>query len=258
MTDKTQPDGAERDTPDRPGDDRYRHILAEAAHEIRSPLQNIISQLSILRRIVPENEEVEGIVQRVTEEALRAKRQLSNVLSGTVEPRYAFGRFHLGTVITSCARQYEARAADRGIRLVVWDDAKSLPDITADREKIEQILVNLLDNAVKYSFRGEDIDIHGAVERPLVRFWITNFGIGIPSEYHDAIFEPYHRRAAEERRRFIAGTGIGLSIVREIVSKHAGTVDVRSVPTLSDPARKGTDEGHVVTFRVTLPMEATE
>jgi signal transduction histidine kinase len=117
-------------------------------------------------------------------------------------------------------------------------------------------VTNLIDNAVKWSFTGELIHIRGQVLPGWVVFTVEDQGTGIPDDRKKAIFEePFLRKVLEDKKRFIAGTGIGLKIAKKIVDAHHGTISVTSVPFLDDPRRQGPEHGHVVTFTVRLPWK---
>jgi len=103
---------------------------------------------------------------------------------------------------------------------------EDLPPIKADLFKLEQMLVNLLDNAVKYTDRGE-ITVSVAVQDKRVRIQVRDTGIGIPKEDIPRIFERFYV-VDKSRSRKSGGTGLGLSIVKHIVLLHHGTIDIES------------------------------
>lgn len=233
--------------------ERFRNLLFATSHEFRQPLHNILSQISVLRKHSSQSPRAKQIMDEMEEQAYRAERQMRNALTfgGTLECDFA--ESDLGALIESCARQFHARAADRGIKIITWDSAKRLPRIEMDRDQIAQVVTNLVDNAVKYSFRGENIDIRGNKLQDAVRFSVQDRGIGIPADKRDGIFKPFARLPVRDPTREIAGTGIGLTLVKNIVEAHGGSIDVSSEPFLDDPRRQSPEDGHVVTFTVTLP-----
>ena len=121
------------------------------------------------------------------------------------------------------------------------DVKENLPSIKADRFKLEQMLLNLLDNAVKYTDRGEitvSMDVHGK----RMHIQVRDTGIGIPKDDIPRIFERFYV-VDKSRSRKSGGTGLGLSIVKHIVLLHHGTIDIESALS------KGT------TVTVTLPTD---
>jgi two-component system phosphate regulon sensor histidine kinase PhoR len=115
--------------------------------------------------------------------------------------------------------------------------------VTADPFKLEQVFINLIDNAIKYTERGS-IGVSLAREEGSVRVSVADTGIGIPAEHLGRIFERFYV-VDKSRSRKVGGTGLGLSIAKHIVLLHNGTIDVASVP------------GHGTTFSVILPALLT-
>ena len=106
---------------------------------------------------------------------------------------------------------------------------KELPEVWADRGRLDQVLMNLLENAVKYSKNGGKVSISGALEGDMVRVFVRDTGIGIPQKDLPRLFERFYR-VDEARSRERGGTGLGLSIVKHIVQVHGGGVTVQSIP----------------------------
>lgn len=232
----------------------FLDALLVTAHEFRGPLQDVLSQLAVLFNQFPENEEALRIESEIEEQMYRAKRQMDNSLAlGPTEHAPTNGE--LGPLFEEIAQQYRVRAAARGIRITILSSAMRLPPVMMDQDRMAQVITNLIDNAVKYSFRGESIDIRGRSTSRHVIFTVTDMGIGIPAGERERIFEPFERKVVRDPTRPIRGTGIGLMVVRKIVAAHNGTIRVSSTPFLDDPARQGPEEGHTVVFEVQLPTE---
>jgi signal transduction histidine kinase len=113
-----------------------------------------------------------------------------------------------------------------------------LPQVRADRDRLHQVLMNLIDNAVKYSHAGEEVEVSATAANGCVRIDVIDHGPGIPRDAHGMIFEKFGRVQGATGK---PGTGLGLFIARSIVEAHGGTLDVRSVP------------GEGSTFTVELP-----
>jgi signal transduction histidine kinase len=113
--------------------------------------------------------------------------------------------------------------------------------IVGDRARLRQVLINLLDNAVKYTPAGGTIRVAVAVEQPWVHLRISDTGIGIPAEDIPFIFDRFYR-VDKARSRKVGGTGLGLAIVRWIVEAHGGSINVEST------------EGVGTTFHLRLPL----
>jgi len=139
----------------------------------------------------------------------------------------------------------EPQAHRKGIRTVI-QMAEDLPDVPAHPGMLEQALVNLVDNAIKYSPENGVVTIEGKrVGRDHVEVAVIDSGPGIPSEHLTRLFERFYR-VDKARSRAVGGTGLGLAIVRHIVQRHGGTV--RAESRLGKGSR----------FVVTLPIEAEE
>jgi signal transduction histidine kinase len=101
------------------------------------------------------------------------------------------------------------------------------PDVVADTTQIEHVFANLLTNALKYTPAGGKITISAETEKEHVRFLVADTGSGIPKEYLSQVFDQFFRVPGQETK---TGTGLGLTIVREIVQAHEGTVRAESTP----------------------------
>jgi signal transduction histidine kinase len=234
--------------------ERFKFIMKVGAHEFRGPLNSIVSLLTVLSdRLASQPSEIHEKFKMIEEQAYRAKTQMDNALTFDMEAPVNCGEESLGLLFMAAEREFTARAAQRNIKIIVWDSAKKLPKIQMDGNRMAQVITNLLDNAVKYSFKGEKIHIRGWQSDTMVRFSVQNWGLGIPEAFHEAVFEPFQRKVVEDKTRFIAGTGMGLPIVKQIVAAHKGRVKLTSEPFLDDPRRQGAEHGHIVTFMVELP-----
>ncbi|KAF0221511.1 MAG: two-component system OmpR family phosphate regulon sensor histidine kinase [Geobacteraceae bacterium] len=131
-----------------------------------------------------------------------------------------------GTVIQA-ARLLEQNARNKGVRLILGD-MHEVPRILADRGRLEQVLINLIDNGIKYTPAAGSVTVSATDIGPMVKLEVKDTGIGIPAKDLPRIFERFYR-VDEARSRDVGGTGLGLSIVKHIVQLHGGTVAVESV-----------------------------
>ena len=118
---------------------------------------------------------------------------------------------------------------------------ENTPDLIIDQERIKQVIVNLLNNAIKFSYEGSIITIFVRKTGNYVLFEIQDFGRGIPKDKQDKIFEIFYQTDSERDRKF-GGVGLGLAISRGIILSHGGNIWVESEP------------GKGSTFRLTLPI----
>jgi len=118
---------------------------------------------------------------------------------------------------------------------------KLLPAIKADKESITQAITNLIDNAIKYSGEAKNIIVRASVEDQYLIITVKDFGIGIRKEEIDKVFERFYR-GGDELTRTVKGSGLGLTLVKQIVEAHHGKVSVES------------EVGKGSTFSVKLPL----
>lgn len=213
--------------------ERKDQHLTAVAHELRTPLTSIRSFSEILLRHEDAEPEIRreflGIVQRESE---RLTRLVNNVLdlarieSGTA--KLATSEFDARDVLADAAATVRGAAAEAQVEVVV-DVGASPRTLRADRDRVQQLLVNLLANAIKFSPAGARVEAVVGGEAPggRVSFEVRDHGRGIPKEDQARIFERY-QRVEDASSPARAGTGLGLAISREIVQLHGGTLGVES------------------------------
>jgi signal transduction histidine kinase len=149
-------------------------------------------------------------------------------------------------VLALCAGVVDsAQVRALGKNTVMLQAPTSMQPLRCDEALLRQVLVNLVENAVKYSPEGRRVDLLIGQEPGWVRFEIVDEGIGIPAAEHERIFEKFYRLDAAMSRG-VGGSGLGLYISREIVMQMGGTLTVRSTP------------GEGSTFSVVLPRNRTK
>ena len=205
-------------------------LISEMVHELRTPLTSIVaySELMLRREIPPV--QARSFVETIYQEAL----SLSNMTNGFLElSRLQSGRirmdmvnFNLTDLVREVMQLLHPQTDERGLTL-----SATLPNqeafVTADRDRIRQVLVNLTSNAIKYN---RDAGVVNILVEPLdaqhVCVSVSDTGRGIPEKDQARIFEKFFRVADSEG--YATGTGLGLSIVKQIVEAHGSTIDVHS------------------------------
>jgi PAS domain S-box-containing protein len=236
-------------------EERRAEVLAEldrtktaffnnVSHEFRTPLTLLLAPLQELLAAPPERQAPQEREQ--LEAAYRNGLRLLKLVNTLLDfSRLEAGRLQavytptdLATYTAELASLFRSAIEHAGLRLTV--DCPPLPEpVYVDRDQWEQIVLNLLSNAFKFTFAGE-ISVSLRAERERVVLAVHDTGTGIPPEEVPHLFERFHRvQGAPARTQ--EGTGIGLALVQELVRLHGGTVDVRS----------GVGEGS--TFTVTVP-----
>ena len=236
-------------TQQRKAEERRREFVANVSHELRTPLTNIRSYAETIRDagdelprelensfldiVINESDRMTHIVQDLL--------TLSRLDSGRSEMNMA--RFDFGAAIDSVLRSIELEARRHGHELT--HDYHDLPMIMGDRGRIEQVMLNVLGNAVKYTPDGGHIRVTAGTVGERVWMEVADDGIGIPKADRSRIFERFYR-VDKARSRESGGTGLGLSIATEIVQRHNGTL------SLVDREGPGT------TVRLELPIRQSE
>jgi len=224
------------------------NFLANVSHELRTPLTSIRSFAEILLRF-PDEESTqrEEFLQIVVTESDRLTRLIDDVLditkieSGHME--WSFSSVELPSLLSFCLRTMTPLAEEKGLSLRLQVPA-NLPPVHADRDRVAQVLNNLLANALKFTASGR-ITVGAAVGDEQVRVYVSDTGPGIPEGEREQIFKKFHQ-IGEGLTAKPRGTGLGLAISAEIIAAHGGRLWVDSAP------------GSGSTFHFTLPVAGRE
>ncbi|MCG8415942.1 MAG: ATP-binding protein [Pseudomonadales bacterium] len=221
-------------------------FLAAMSHELRTPLNGVIGASQLLQRdggLTEKKQELVNVVLRSSETLLELVNNvldLSRLDSDSIELEEI--PVDLRELLSTTVAPLGFQAREKGINfsVVVEDDIP--PWVIGDPTRLRQIILNLVGNAVKFTNSGEiEIVMDTALER--IRLKITDSGIGIASDAQASLFEPYVQASAATQRKF-GGSGLGLTIVKRLVSAMKGKIVVDSVP------------GRGSVFTVFLPLEA--
>lgn len=221
---------------------------ADASHELRTPLTIMRGELeSIIQRYPALSDVLRERLGSILEETERLSRiteslfTISRLDAGEAKTNPV--TFYLIDLVKTTTDQMLLLAEEKSIAITI--DQRAPVKVTGDTARLKQVVVNLLDNAIKYTPAGGKISITISEEQHKACFTITDTGIGIHSNALPHVFERFYR-ADKARSREQGGAGLGLSIVRSIVQAHGGTVEVESV------------ENKGATFRVILPLAEGE
>ena len=228
-------------------EERRKEFVANVSHELRTPLTNVRSYAETLRSaegdipqemensfldiIISETDRMTHIVQDLL--------TLSRLDAGNTEMRFAPFSFRESVENVCRANAMEARRHSHTLTCTLAED---MPEISGDRQRLEQVVTNILGNAIKYTPDGGHIAVTGGGSGRSVWVEVTDDGIGIPEKDRDRIFDRFDR-VDKARSRESGGTGLGLSIAKEIVERHHGSL--RLVPR----------EGRGTTIRLVLPID---
>ena len=236
-------------TAQRKNEEMRKEFVANVSHELRTPLTNVRSYAETIRTTpdIPREME-ESFLDVIISETDRMTHIVQDLLtlsrldSGRTDIKMA--RFSLLEAIDSVCRAVDLEAQRRGHTLLrQYDD--TLPMIEGDRNRLEQVMMNVVGNAIKYTPDGGTISVDAGVRGRKVWITVSDNGIGIPQQDRERIFDRFYR-VDKARSRESGGTGLGLSIAREIVLRHHGSIALAA------------HEGPGTTVRIVLPIRQRE
>lgn len=225
-----------------------QQFLATMSHEIRTPLNAVIGMTDLLQDS-PLNAHQTKYLNAIAYSANNLLALINDILdftkieSGKIE--FERASFYLSEVLEGLQGMFMLKAQERGLTLTL-DAHEDVPDrLEGDRVRLDQILINLVGNALKFTEEGE-VSVYvepvtSLEDEILLQIEVTDTGIGIPQDRADSIFNSFTQASSDTTRKY-GGTGLGLAIVRELVERQGGQIEVESTP------------GEGSTFRFTLPF----
>jgi signal transduction histidine kinase len=221
-------------------------FLNIAAHELRSPLGIINGYVSMLLDGTLDDDDRNKALQRIAEKSDEMGRLITEMLETarmeSVGLQLTLAEFDLLDLVEEAMRALDPLLGNNH-RFTTRGSSDALP-VRADRARIATMLLNLIDNAIKYSPDGGDIEIAWSRRAGIGHISVTDHGVGISREQQSMLFTRFGRLVTPETSN-IRGTGLGLYLAREIARLHGGDIVVAS------------DPGRGTTFRVTLPVQIT-
>lgn len=215
--------------------DRARsELVAQAAHELRTPLTTIRLYTEELIEGFSEMTEAEQgeAMNVVSSETRRLERIVSDMLSmSEIEAgklSIVQDDVRMDDVLEMLRHDYEVQAREQGLTLE-FDFSPKLPVLRGDRDKITLAMHNLVSNALKYTPPGGEVRVTAECEGERFVFEVSDTGIGVSPEQLERVFERFYR-CRDERTSHVAGTGLGLSLARDVARLHGGDVKLESVP----------------------------
>jgi signal transduction histidine kinase len=222
-------------------------LIAEFVHELRTPLASIGTSTYLLLRPEMSQEQREAMIHGIHSETMRLNTLASTFLdlarleSGRVQ--FHLAAFELLPLLEECRQIMQAKADEKQI-VVQLEVPQGFPPVDADRDKLKQVVLNLISNAVKYNCTGGRVTLSAGRGEKDWTLAVKDTGMGIPTKALPHLFEKFYRVNASEGK--VPGTGLGLSICKQIVSGHGGSIAVKSTPG------KGT------TFTIHIPCKKIE
>jgi two-component system sensor histidine kinase SenX3 len=206
-----------------------RDFVANVSHELRTP----VGALGVLAEALADEEDpaaLHRLATRITAEVERARRLIEDLLDlSRIETKgpHPEGRVQVDGAVAAALERVRSVAAQRAVH-VVQTARQPAAVVVGDEGQLVSAIANLLDNAVKYSDPGSDVEVAVHTNEGDVEVLVRDRGIGIPARDLERIFERFYR-VDRARSRETGGTGLGLSIVRHVATNHGGEVLVRSI-----------------------------
>ena len=222
-------------------------FLATVSHELRTPLNAILGWAVIARRKV-ENPDVEAALATIERNARAQMRiiedmlDVGRIISGKL--RLEIGPVKVADAVHGAAQAVRPAADAKGVKLDIEVD-EDVATIGADADRLQQIIWNVLSNAIKFTPAGGSVHLSASRDDSDVVIRVTDTGQGVPPQFLSSLFERFRQADGSTTRRH-GGLGLGLAIVRQLVDAHGGTVHAES---------EGIGKG--ATFTITLPARSS-
>ncbi len=222
---------------------RQREFLSDASHELRTPTSVIKSRCDVTLRRERSAEDYRSAIVTIKETSARMTSIIERILDASrIESKIfsmKMSQADLSALISEAVKLIEPSAVVQDVRVNFTSTGRSV--VRCDRERISEVFVNIIENAVKYNRHGGSVEIEIGREENFTVVTVADTGIGVLEEEKEKIFERFYR--VDKSREVVPGTGLGLSIVKAIVESHRGRIEFESV------------FGKGSTFKVYLPMD---
>ena len=220
-------------TEQRKSEQTRREFVANVSHELRTPLTNVKSYAETILSAGDDlpKELRENFLGVIVSEADRMTRIVKDLLTLT---KFDYGKMEMNisrfAFREAIENVYKAVALDaqNHKHTLTLECPEDLPQVDGDRERLEQVIMNIVSNAIKYTADGGKIEMVAGTRGKNVFIRVSDNGIGIPEKDLPRLFERFYR-VDKARSRESGGTGLGLSIAREILSQHKGDIRIESV-----------------------------
>ncbi|MBI5892823.1 MAG: GHKL domain-containing protein [Deltaproteobacteria bacterium] len=224
---------------------KQRQFLSDASHELRTPTSVIKSYCDVTlkkERNKNEYEEALNVIRDASERmALLIQKILDISRLETKDILLKKEVIDIGAILNNVYKLMLPIAEENNIEILLNNGKKV--DVSGDRERLTELFINLIDNAIKYNKKGGKVIISSEMENGFIIITISDTGIGISDEHLDKIFDRFYR--VDKSRGEVSGAGLGLSIVKAIIDAHNGKIEVKS----------RTGEGSE--FKIMLPINLT-
>jgi signal transduction histidine kinase len=209
-------------------------FVSMVSHEIRSPLNSVLAQLKVILdglagEVTPRQQEILSRAYEKVKSLMSLSSELldlARIESGLISQEKE--QLNLSDILADQVAFYSAAAQAKNISLAL-EPLPELASVFVDRRNMEEVVSNLINNAINYTPEGGKVAVSAAMEDAYLRISVQDSGLGIAPEDLERIFAPFYR-VKNDKTRFIIGTGLGLAIVKSIVEAHNGYIRVESEP----------------------------
>ncbi len=219
-----------------------REFLTSIAHELRTPLMVASGYLQMVQKGVLSGEQLSVGIETISRNVQQIVSLVNDILflqeMDLVLPD--FQEVDMNEVARAVVERYDEKARERGVALR-FTPTPNLPSVSGDAKSLERAVMALVDNAIKFSPKGGDVDIHLIAEPDTLLVDVHDNGIGIPKENLRKIFDRFYHLDRHEENLF-SGIGMGLAITRQVIEQHNGKLEVVS------------DTEHGTTFTIILEL----
>ena len=207
-------------------------FISNISHELRTPLSHMVGYIDLLKveALGSLSEDQRNALVVLEKSYRRLNSLIDNLLFMAFDSAESLhletGEVNLEQLLSEIVRQYETKAQTAGIQLSS-SLPPNLPPVQADDNKIEWVLGQLLDNAVKFNQAGGRVHLSATLDARRIQIAVADTGIGIPGDKIEEVFEPFHQLDGSSTRR-AGGAGIGLTLAKRIVEAHGSKLQIES------------------------------
>lgn len=206
--------------------------LGGASHELRTPIFAIQGFLeTLLNGAINDPKVNRSFLEKAQSNAQRLNALLTDLINisqiESGEMKMSFRYFRVNEFLENTIKDFYPAAQQFGVSLKLELATDHAAEMYGDRERMQQVMANLVENAMRYNKKGGDVTISSALDDGNVAISVSDTGVGIPAEHLPRIFERFYR-VDKDRSREVGGTGLGLAIVKHIIEAHESSVEVES------------------------------
>ena len=212
-------------------DNMRKEFIADVSHELKTPLTSIMGYAETLSAMDYDKEMQEKFLGVISSETVRMTKLVNDLLTlskhDDANTKWEKTEFDLGELVKKC-QEYLQIEMDKKHQKVECFVTANVPNVYADKDGIERVVLNILSNSIKYTPEKGSIKIYVGFVYSDAYIKVIDSGVGIPEKDLNRIFERFYR-VDKARSRELGGTGLGLSIAKEILDKNGGRIDIKSV-----------------------------